>query len=139
MESTIPSITHSMKFNHISFPSRDVPATAAFFAQHLGCTLEAMGSSRVLKRHDFDIVIEDAADRAVNWPGNFHIGFELPSAQDVRALFQRFQAAGVTLATQVIAHARGSRFFAEVPGGVLVEINTREDAAAPYRAGFGRA
>ena len=133
------SANHTMRFNHISFPSRDVDATAAFFARHLGCTVSPMGSSRIVKRHDFDIVIEDAAGRRVDWPENFHIGFELPSVQEVARLFQEFTDAGVRMTTGLIKPARGSRFFCEIPGGVLVEINTRADAANEYRASFGLA
>lgn len=131
-------ISTSMKFNHVSFPSRDASATAAFFVQHLGCTVSNFGTSKILKRHDFDIVIESAADRDVEWPKNFHIGFELPRASDVLALFEKFQAAGVAFETGVMAHARGSRFFCWIPGGIMVEINTREDAEAPYRESFAR-
>jgi catechol 2,3-dioxygenase-like lactoylglutathione lyase family enzyme len=126
-----------MQFNHISFPSRDVAATAAFFEQYLGCSATRFGTSQILKRHDFDIVIEDASDRPVDWPGNFHIGFEVPTAADVDSLYRQFREGGAELATGVIRHARGSRFFAAIPGGVHVEINTREDAAEAYRASFG--
>ncbi|SEK34595.1 Catechol 2,3-dioxygenase [Roseateles sp. YR242] len=131
------SKTHIMKFNHLSFPSRDVPATASFFEQHLDWQVTAMGRSRMLKGYGFDVVIEDAADRPVDWPGNFHIGFELPSLEALRGLYERFQSDGVEFASGLITHERGSRFFCRVPGGVLVELNTREDAAAPFRAGFG--
>lgn len=131
------SVTRTMKFNHISFPSRDVDATAAFFVQYLGCAATRFDSSRILKRHDFDIVIEDASDRPVDWPGNFHIGFEVPSALEVEALYAQFEAGGAQLATGILRHARGSRFFAAIPGGVQVEINTREDAAEAFRASFG--
>lgn len=133
----MPSANHTMRFNHISFPSRDVDATASFFERHLGCRVSPMSSSRVVKRHDFDIVIEDAAGRKVDWPENFHIGFELPTAADVAHLFEAFTHAGVRMTTGLIKAPRGSRFFCEIPGGVLVEINTREDAAEPYRASFG--
>jgi catechol 2,3-dioxygenase-like lactoylglutathione lyase family enzyme len=126
-----------MQFNHISFPSRDVAATAAFFEQYLGCSATRFGTSQILKRHDFDIVIEDASDRPVDWPGNFHIGFEVPTAADVDSLYRQFREDGAELATGIIRHARGSRFFAAIPGGVQVEINTREDAAEAYRASFG--
>jgi catechol 2,3-dioxygenase-like lactoylglutathione lyase family enzyme len=126
-----------MKFNHISFPSRDVAATAAFFEQYLDCTSASFGTSKILKRHDFDIVIEDASDRPVDWPGNFHIGFEVPTAADVDSLYQQFREGGAALATGILRHERGSRFFAAIPGGVHVEINTREDAAEAYRASFG--
>jgi len=130
---------HTMKFNHLSFPSRDVSATATFFERHLGWQATAMGRSRVLKGYGFDVVIEDAAGHPVDWPGNFHIGFELPSLEALRALYERFQRDGVEFASSLIAHERGSRFFCRIPGGVLVELNTREDAAPSFRAGFGLA
>jgi len=133
------SANHTMRFNHISFPSSDVAATAAFFARYLGCTTSPIGTSSIVKRHDFDIVIEDADGRDVAWPANFHIGFELATAQDVARLFREFSDEGVRMTTGLIKAARGSRFFCEIPGGVLVEINTREDAAEPFRASFGLA
>lgn len=126
-----------MKFNHVSFPSTDVAATASFFERYLGCTGTAFGASRILKRHDFDIVIEHAADRPVAWPHNFHIGFELPTVQALEQLYAHVHADGAHLDTDLIRHARGSRFFCTIPGGVLVEFNTREDAAEPFRASFG--
>lgn len=128
--------TTTMKLNHLSFPSTDVAATAGLFERHLGCTATAFGTSRLLKRPDFDIVIEDACDRDVDWPRNFHLGFELPSLEDVRSLHDRFKAQGVEMETEVVSHVRGSRFFCRAPGGVMFEINTRADAAEPYRGTF---
>lgn len=132
------TVNQTMKFNHISFPSTDVDATAAFFAAYLGCTVSAFGGSRIVKRHDFDIVIDGNTSGTIVWPKNFHIGFEVPTAQDVADLYVRFQAGAASCVTGVIRHARGSRFFCEIPGGVQVEINTREDAAAAFRTSFGR-
>jgi catechol 2,3-dioxygenase-like lactoylglutathione lyase family enzyme len=128
--------TTTMKLNHMSFPSSDVSATATFFEEHLGCTVASHGASWVLKRPGFDIVIEDAAEHAVAWPHNFHIGFELGTLDDVRMLYERMADAGVGMKTGVFKHERGSRFFCEVPGGVLVEINTRSDADEKYRGTF---
>lgn len=128
--------TNTMKLNHLSFPSTDVAATAGFFQEHLGCTATAFGTSRLLKRPGFDIVIEDASDQEVAWPGNFHLGFELPTVDDVHRLHDRFKAAGVEMETEVISHVRGSRFFCRAPGGVMFEINTRADAAEAYRGTF---
>lgn len=128
-----------MILNHLSFPSTDVAATAGFFEQHLGCRATSFGTSRLLKRAGFDIVIEDASDRTVVWPENFHLGFEMPTLEDVQNLHDRFKAAGVEMETGVISHVRGSRFFCKAPGGVMVEINTRSDAAEPYREAFATA
>ena len=127
-----------MKFNHLSFPSSDVRATANFFVQHLGCSLEFISpAAAMLKRAGFDIVIE-AKDHTVVWPHNFHLGFELPGADEVRQLHQRLQAQGVSMKTEVFHHERGTRFFCEAPGGLLFEMNTRADAHPQYRASFER-
>lgn len=130
------AITTNMKLNHMSFPSSDVDATATFFEQHLGCTVAARGAIWILKRPGFDIVIDDAGDHPVEWPHNFHIGFELASPDEVRALYEQMSAAGVVTKTEVLKHVRGSRFFCEAPGGVLVEINTRADADEMFRGSF---
>jgi len=127
-----------MKFNHISFPSSDVRATADFFVRHLGCSLEYIGTdAAVLKRAGFDLVIE-AKDHTVVWPHNFHLGFELPTVEEVSQLYQHLQAQGVPMKTGFFHHARGSRFFCEAPGGLLFEMNTRADAEERYRASFER-
>lgn len=133
----MPGINQTMKFNHISFPSTDVDETASFFVRYLGCTVSTFAKSRILKRHDFDIVIE-YTEANVAWPRNFHIGFEVPTAQDVVNLHAQLQSGGTHRLTGVLQHERGSRFFCEIPGGVQVEINTREDAVEEYRASFGR-
>jgi catechol 2,3-dioxygenase-like lactoylglutathione lyase family enzyme len=125
-----------MKFNHISFPSRDVTATSAFFERYLECSATAFGTSRILKRRDFDIVIEDGTGRAGQWPDNFHIGFELPTLDALRELYGRLLEDGVRMHTELIGHVRGSRFFCWIPGDFLLEVNTREDAAEPYRSMF---
>jgi len=129
-------ITATMKLNHLSFPSTDAPATASFFEKHLGCSSTPFGASRLLKRPGFDIVIEDASARTVAWPDNFHLGFELPTANDVHELYARFKADGVEMETDVVSHVRGTRFFCRAPGGVMFEINTRADAAEQYRGTF---
>ncbi|WP_309546271.1 VOC family protein [Paraburkholderia sp. BL27I4N3] len=46
-------ITTAMKLNHVSFPSSDVSATAAFFKDHLGWTVAARGTSCFLETLGF--------------------------------------------------------------------------------------
>ncbi len=127
-----------MKFNHLSFPSNDIAATTDFFVKQLGCTAERHGDFTALKRAGFDIIIEGVSAHDVVWPHNFHLGFELPDADGVRAMYRKFREEGVTMKTEVFHHARGSRFFCEAPGGLLFEINTRADAEERYRASFER-
>ena len=114
------------KLNHLSFPTTDVAATAAFFEQYLGCDIVAVGASCLLKRNGFDIVL-DHVEEAVVWPKNFHFGVELDSLDDVHTLYKEFLEGGVHMETEVFNNSRGSRFFCRTPGGVMVEVNTRAD------------
>lgn len=129
--------TRTMKLNHLSFPSADTLATARFFERHLGFTIAgSWNKSYILKRQGFDVVIDHACDDLPSWPTNFHVGFELPSLDAVRALFARFREEGVAMETDVFNNGRGSRFFCRAPGGVMFELNTRADAAPEYRGTF---
>jgi catechol 2,3-dioxygenase-like lactoylglutathione lyase family enzyme len=128
---------HSMKLNHLSFPSADTPATARFFEQYLGFTISGTwDQSYILKRPGFDVVIDHARDHAPDWPRAFHVGFELPTLDDVRALYERFESEGVEMETDIFNNGRGSRFFCRAPGGVMFEMNTRSDAAPEYKGTF---
>lgn len=125
-----------MKLNHLSFPSSDVDATAAFFERYLECRITTSGNGRYLTRRDFDIVIEQAEGRHDEWPKNFHIGIELPTVQEVEAMYERLVADGIKMQTKMIKHPRGSRFFCWIPGGFMLEVNTRVDVEERYRPMF---
>lgn len=133
---TTHSTTVRSTLNHLSFPSHDVPATAAFFEQFLGFQVLSMGTSRVVKKDQLDIVLEDARDRDVAWPGNFHIGVEVATREDLARIHADMRDAGVPMETELFAHARGSRFFCWMPGRLMLEVNTREDAAPEFRRTF---
>jgi catechol 2,3-dioxygenase-like lactoylglutathione lyase family enzyme len=115
------------KLNHLSFPTTNVTETAAFFEKYLGCEIVAFGNSCLLKRHDFDIVLDHVTEEAPAWPRNFHFGVELDSLDQVHVLYAEFLADGVDMETEVFNNGRGSRFFCRTPGGVLLEVNTRAD------------
>lgn len=129
--------TQTMKLNHLSFPSSDTAATAAFFERYLGFTISGQwDKSYILKRPGYDVVIDNSSDDVPAWPKNFHVGFELPSLEAVQTLYERFSAEGVQMETGVFNNGRGSRFFCRAPGGVMFEVNTRMDAAPEYRGTF---
>ncbi len=131
------STTTAMKLNHLSFPTTDLPATAEFFEKYLEFTVSTKLEDRayILKRPGFDVVIEKA-EYSHEWPKNFHLGFEMPTVDDVRDLYDRFKADGVYMETEILSTERGSRFFCRAPGGVMFEMNTRADASEKYRGTF---
>ncbi|CAD6518555.1 hypothetical protein LMG27952_01025 [Paraburkholderia hiiakae] len=130
-------VIQAMKLNHLSFPSSDTAATAAFFECHLGFTIAGTWDrSLILKRPGYDVVIDHASGDTPTWPKAFHVGFELPSLDAVRDLYERFTTEGVHMETGIFNNGRGSRFFCRAPGGVMFEMNTRLDAAPEYRGTF---
>lgn len=133
---TTHSTTVRSTFNHLSFPSPDAPATAAFFEHFLGFSVAAFGHSRIVKKDQLDIVIEDGRDRDCSWPRNFHVGVEVATRADLERIHAEMLAADIRMETELITHVRGSRFFCWMPGGVMLEVNTREDAAAEFRGTF---
>lgn len=62
---TMNDVIQAMKLNHLSFPSSDTAATAAFFERNLGFTIAgAWDQSFILKRPGYDVVIEHASGDA---------------------------------------------------------------------------
>ncbi|WDZ94134.1 VOC family protein [Herbaspirillum sp. WKF16] len=112
--------------NHLSLPTKDPIATARFLERHFACEIVTAGEHVLLKRDGVDIVLDRVAGEP-QWPGNFHLGFEMATLREVEELHQAFAAAGVHMETDVFNNSRGSRFFCRTPEGVMLEINTRED------------
>lgn len=122
------------RLNHLSFPSSDAVASSQFFVKFLGCQLVLQGQHTLLKRHDFDIVIEqiEATDEPAGpavpqWPATFHFGLEFATLAELQQAYHYFQDQGVMMETGLFNNSRGSRFFCRAPGGILIELNTRED------------
>lgn len=137
MSDATQHVIRAMKLNHLSFPSANTEATAAFFERYLGFTIAgSWDRSYILKRPGYDVVIDHAGADAPAWPKNFHLGFELPDLEAVQALYARFKAEGVQMETAIFNNGRGSRFFCRAPGGVMFEMNTRKDAAQEYQGTF---
>lgn len=129
------SISCTGTLNHLSLPTTDPRATAAFLAEHFGCHVVTAGDSILLQRNGFDIVL-DHVEAPVQWPRNFHLGFEMATLQEAETLYSTFEAAGVFMETAVFNNARGSRFFCRTPEGVMIEVNTREDKGDGWRKLF---
>jgi len=121
--------------NHLSLPTKDPIATAAFFERHFGCRIIAVGEHILLERDGFDIVLDHTNDD-ISWPANFHFGFEMATLAEVKQLYRTFKALGVPMETEVFNNTRGSRFFCRMPEGIMIEVNTREDREGGWRKLF---
>ncbi len=156
----MPEHKIAMKLNHMSFPTTDMEATSTFFEKYLGFSIAGKTPRfYILKRPGLDVVIEKVADDSPTpsilaasnihskeakqfigedhqWPKAFHVGLELPTLDDVRAMRDKLSADGFDAETDVFYNERGSRFFCRAPGGVMFEFTTRSDAEEQYRGTF---
>jgi catechol 2,3-dioxygenase-like lactoylglutathione lyase family enzyme len=121
--------------NHLSFPTTDPAATAAFFEKYLDCRVMAAGEHYLVHSGQFDIVLESVPEQPV-WPKSFHFGYEVDTLAQVNAMYKDFADGGVHMETSVFNNSRGSRFFCRTPGGVMVEVNTREDKQDDWKKLF---
>src|SRR5471032_2302631 len=86
------TLHQTAKLNHLSFPTTNVSETAAFFEKYLGCEIVAIGGSYLLKRHDFDIVL-DHVEEPVVWPKNFHSAWSWPASMTFIRCTRNFSTA----------------------------------------------
>jgi catechol 2,3-dioxygenase-like lactoylglutathione lyase family enzyme len=116
-----------LRLNHLDLHVPDVQALAAFFEQHFDFTQVSNGRSPAIAilrgRDDFSLVIQRRRADTDVYPDGAHLGFVLPSPDDVRAHHARMAAAGGSPG-DVSVNARGTMFYTRAPGGVLVEVSS---------------
>jgi catechol 2,3-dioxygenase-like lactoylglutathione lyase family enzyme len=115
-----------MRLNHLNLTVPDVAATRAFFETYFGlrCVTErgrgALAvlideSGFVLTLNNFDKVGE------VEYPGIFHVGFNVEGRERVDELHRRLTADGFAAEPPKEFHGAWT-FYLRAPGGFLVEV-----------------
>jgi catechol 2,3-dioxygenase-like lactoylglutathione lyase family enzyme len=132
-----------MKLNHVDLQVSDVSAARRFFETHFGlrCVYERAGQLALL--HD-DAGLELGVSNLRSspppvYPPDFHVGFVLERAGDVRKTFERLQAAGVRIKMEPREGGPNLFFVLEGPDGIPVEVRAPLDTSsrAPH-ADLGR-
>jgi catechol 2,3-dioxygenase-like lactoylglutathione lyase family enzyme len=117
----------AMKLNHINLTVTDVNAASEFLVRYFG--MRSMGGNAGMgfltdddESWGFVLTLMKAGKSAqVKYPGNFHIGFFVDSAETVDRINQRLRMDGYNVALpENSGHAYG--FYVDAPGGFTVEI-----------------
>ncbi len=119
-----------MKLNHLNLPVADVAATRTFFEEYFSFRcIETKGSdmlSVLSGPDDFTLVLMAGnfnRNDNHNYPDAFHIGFFVPTREEVTQTYERLKAGGIELA-QEPASMRGTfGFYFHAPGGILTEVS----------------
>ena len=110
-----------MRLDHLHLMVSDVQGAATFLETWFGLTRLAGGRDKfVVMRDESWLVLTLMQGRDHKYPKHFHIGFNLPTAAEVNALWERMRADGLEPSTPEAAHAWS--FYVAAPGGFNVEV-----------------
>jgi catechol 2,3-dioxygenase-like lactoylglutathione lyase family enzyme len=118
-----------MRINHLDLPTSDLPATRAFFVDHLDFvhqqTLGQDGLS-ILRDGAGMVLVLSRLQRegAQSFPQGFHVGFHFAEESQVHALYARLRETGVTIQAPTVQRGALSFYF-QAPGEILVEVAHR--------------
>jgi catechol 2,3-dioxygenase-like lactoylglutathione lyase family enzyme len=123
-----------MRLNHIDLHSPVVAETASFFVDHFGLTLvEKRGKDAFYRLTDGSglvlvvsppIMSLGGGDQVSLGAQTYHIGFLLPTRDEVDAACQRLRASGVQVNAPKDRHG-AYVFYVVIPGNILVEVGHR--------------
>ena len=119
-----------MKLNHLNLCVPDITEARTFFESHFGFRCVDIKGANILAvlqgEGDFILVLSNLRkDVKPAYPADFHIGFILESVDQVQAIYQRLQEAGIEI-PQGIREMRGSLiFYCIAPGPILLEVSCR--------------
>jgi catechol 2,3-dioxygenase-like lactoylglutathione lyase family enzyme len=115
-----------MKLNHLDLHVPDVRALTSFLVEHFDLELRSNPDSPALAilsdEEGFTLVVQRAKDDA-RYPEGFHIGFLVDDESIVRARHASMVAAGVTKITPIDMNNRGTMFYCQAPGDIVVECS----------------
>lgn len=129
-----------MRLNHLDLHVADVATTRDFLVHHFGLRhVETRGRDGLAILYDgagLELVISHAvakfggANADVIGANTYHIGFIVPTRDEVDRLYERLLTADADLWGAPQAMRGGWTFYCMAPGRILVEVGWREPRAA---------
>src|ERR1700758_2352794 len=125
--------------NHTNLTTYNVPALKEFFKSVFGFQImNERGDKFAVLRNSDGFVLTLMYDKRMTpehgYPGLFHVGFLQPTQDAVDLMYQALMARKYTAPKPGKLQRGGPPtygFYCEAPGGVVVEVSTR-DADPPY-------
>jgi lactoylglutathione lyase len=120
-----------MKLNHIDLQVSDIEAAREFFEKHFGlrCTYRRAGQIALLEDDGgLELGVSNLrGSPPPHYPPDFHVGFVLERAGDVRDAYERLKASEVRIKIDLREGGPNLFFMCEGPDGIPVEIRAPRD------------
>lgn len=120
-----------MKLNHIDLHVSDVDAAREFFERHFGlrCTYQRAGQIAIFKDDGgLELGVSNLrGSPPPAYPPDFHVGFVLERAGDVREIYERLKTSGVPIKVELRDGGPNLFFVCEGPDAIPVEIRAPRD------------
>ena len=121
-----------MKLNHIDLQVSDVDAAREFFERHFGlrCTYRRAGQLAMLEDDGgLELGVSNLrGSPPPHYPPDFHVGFVLERAGDVRDVYERLREGGVRIKTELREGGPNLFFMCEGPDAIPVEVRAPLDS-----------
>lgn len=117
-----------MRLNHLDLAVRDVPAVSSFFQAHFDLTSTSArpGFALLTDGHGFSLVLSSLLESEPDaYPRGFHVGFNVPTSNEVNERYERIKAAAVPVVREPGLLAGALTFQCMAPGGLVVEVGHR--------------
>jgi catechol-2,3-dioxygenase len=120
-----------MKLNHVDLQVSDIGRAREFFEAFfdLRCAYQREGQIALLKDEGgFSLGLSNlSGSPPPNYPADFHVGFALEKASDVRSLYERLKAAGVPMKADLSRGGPNLYFMCLAPDSIPVEVRAPRD------------
>jgi len=122
----------AVKLNHVDLQVSNVDAAREFFEKHFGLhsTYQRAGQLALLK-DDAGLELGVSNLRGLPppaYPADFHVGFVLDRADDVRNIYERLRDGGVRIKMDLREGGPNLFFMCEGPDGIPIEIRAPRDS-----------
>ncbi len=128
-----------MKLNHIDLQVSNVSAAREFFETHFGlrCTYQRREQLAMLD-DDNGMVLGVSnlfSSEAPAYPPDFHVGFIVTTASEIRAIHERIVGAGVPIKTDLTRGGPNIYFMCVGPDGIVIEVRAPVEDTRAARVG----
>ena len=120
-----------MKLNHIALSVTNVIQSKEFFETFFGFNCLTLKPSIAILKDSQGLVFvlhKSKNEENIEYPEDFHIGFLLDSAEEVRQIYKKLKSVEhdfLINITEIKDNNHGIIFYFNAPGKILVEVSCR--------------
>lgn len=120
-----------MMLNHLNLHVSDVDAAREFFERFFGLRCQYQRRTQIAvfeSNRGFEFAVSNLFDSPPSvYPSDFHVGFVLERAEEVRAVYARLKTAGVPMKLDLGVQGPALVFQCLGPDGIPIEVRAPKE------------